>query len=107
MSNAQDLVRWAKILYEGSALEKPYLVDLIESGHRDPEKEKRYGLGVYIDEGDYGTVYGHGGWTPGYVSRLSYFADHKAAIAMQVNTDKVDERLKDDFFALAKVLFAE
>ena len=105
VSNAKDLVRWGKLLYEGDALDKPYLEDLLESGFRDPSKKGGYGLGVSIDESEFGKVYGHGGWTPGYLSRLAYFADHKTAIAVQVNSDDVDEGLRADFLKLAKVLF--
>ncbi len=35
----------------------------------------------------WGTVYGHGGWVPGYVSSLRHYADHGVAIAFQINTD--------------------
>jgi hypothetical protein len=45
-------------------------------------------LGVQIRESEWGTVYGHHGWFPGYLSAVAYFPDtHKVAIAVQFNTD--------------------
>ena len=32
--------------------------------------------------------YGHGGFYPGYNSRMIHFPDHRIAVAMQVNSDK-------------------
>jgi D-alanyl-D-alanine carboxypeptidase len=87
VNNPQDLVRWAKLLYEEKALDKPYLDELLNSGFRGESAERIYGLGVAIRKSEFGPAYGHGGWYPGYMTIMSYYADHKIAIAIQVNTD--------------------
>lgn len=85
-TNPQDLVRWAKVLYEGTAMKNLYLNDLLTSVPRDAAEKTRYGLGVTITETEFGITYGHNGWTPGYQSILAYFRENKVAIAMQVNS---------------------
>jgi len=87
VNNPQDLVRWAKLLYEEKALDKPYLDELLNSGFRGESAERTYGLGVSIRESEFGPAYGHGGWYPGYRTSMVYFADHKIAVAIQINTD--------------------
>jgi D-alanyl-D-alanine carboxypeptidase len=88
-SNSQDLARWAKALYEGRALPHPYLDELLgsvaEIESEDPTPA--YGLGVFIGEGELGRTYGHGGFFPGYNSRMLYYPEHGLAVAMQINTD--------------------
>jgi len=92
VSNSQDLARWAKTLYEGKALKKPYLDDLLRSTGAG-RNSRRYGLGVEIDNSDLGPIYGHDGWFPGYRTKMAYFPKHRIAVAMQINTDAdVDER---------------
>ncbi len=92
VSNPQDLARWAKTLYEGKALSKPYVDDLIGSV-APSRKAGRYGLGVEIEDSDLGPIYGHDGWFPGYRTKMAYFPNYQIAVAMQINTDDdVDER---------------
>jgi len=86
-SNPQDLVRWAKVLYEGKALKKPYLSELLDGMPCGRSGKRRYGLGVFIQETPLGTTYGHDGSFPGYNTELIYFPAHKVAISVQVNTD--------------------
>jgi D-alanyl-D-alanine carboxypeptidase len=88
-NNPQDLVRWAKTLYEGKAMKGEYLDDLFNSvAQTGPERSERsYGLGVGISETDFGTAYGHSGFFPGYTSAMRYFPDHGFAVAMQINSD--------------------
>ncbi len=90
ITNSVDLARWAKLLYEGSAMAGPYLEALLEGVDRD--EEGQYGLGVYIDQTPLGTRYGHGGWMFGYVSRMSYYPDYRIAAAMQINADSATNR---------------
>ena len=107
-TNPQDLVRWAKALYEGKALESPYLDELLDGVPRDPNNEAggRYGLGVFINESDLGVTYGHGGWFPGYRTQVAYFPEHKVAVAVQINTDAdpVRRKLGDYLISLARVV---
>jgi len=89
VSNPRDLVKWAKALFEGHAMEGNYLGTLLQSvpiSSDDPDT--RYGIAVGIHEnGPLGSTYGHGGWIPGYCSSLRYYPDCGVAIAFQINTD--------------------
>lgn len=89
VSTSRDLAKWGAALFQGRAMDAPYLADLLAAvpiNPRDPEVE--YGLGVAIHQGGtYGAVYGHGGWIPGYSSSLRYYAEYDVSIAFQINTD--------------------
>lgn len=84
-STSLDLARWAKRLYEGRALAKPYLEELVDCP-ATPESAC-YGLGVRVRRGPWGPTYGHSGWFPGYLTQMAYFPDHRLAVALQINTD--------------------
>jgi D-alanyl-D-alanine carboxypeptidase len=95
VSNPQDLVRWARALYEGRALGKPNLDELLAADRKDKNKPKKYGLGVSITQNDLGTSYGHGGWSVGYLSHMVYYPAQRVAVAVQVSTDVRDDMLRD------------
>lgn len=86
-STAQDLARWAKMLYEGKAFSADLLPQVLD-GVPAPMlgRETKYGLGVIIRKTAAGTSYGHSGFFPGYMTDMLYFPEHKVAIAVQVNT---------------------
>jgi D-alanyl-D-alanine carboxypeptidase len=86
-STAQDLARWAKMIYEGKAF-SPDLLPQVLNGVPAPMigREARYGLGVIIRQTPAGTSYGHSGFFPGYMTDVMYFPDQKVAVAVQVNT---------------------
>lgn len=91
-STAEDLARWAKLLYEGKAFRKKETLDAMltgvdSTGGRGGGKGTQYGLGVQIRDSEWGRTYGHGGWFPGYLSEVEYFPKHRVAIAVQFNTD--------------------
>lgn len=86
-STAQDLARWAKMIYEGRA----YSLDLLPQaldGVPAPMLggETKYGLGVIIRKTSVGLAYGHSGFFPGYMTDMMYFPEQKIAVAVQVNT---------------------
>ncbi|MBD3293001.1 MAG: serine hydrolase [Armatimonadia bacterium] len=89
VSNSQDLVVWAKALFEGKAMDGPYTEALLNAVPIDSNApDIQYGLGVGIHRtGPAGPTYGHGGWIPGYTSSLRYYPDHRIAVAFQINTD--------------------
>jgi D-alanyl-D-alanine carboxypeptidase len=89
VSNARDLVVWARALFEGKAMNHDYLDELLRSVPINPQMpERRYGAGVAIYESDEdGPIYGHAGWVPGYVSFVRYVDNRKFAVAFQTNTD--------------------
>src|SRR6185503_3200558 len=86
-STAEDLARWAKMIYEGKAF-SPDLLPQVLDGVPAPMLggETRYGLGVIIRKTPLGTTYGHSGFFPGYITDMMYFPDYKVAVAVQVNT---------------------
>jgi D-alanyl-D-alanine carboxypeptidase len=102
-TNPGDLVRWAKALYEGKAMPKPYRDDLLKSVPCDKSGKTRYGAGVVIQESGLGKIYGHDGWFPGYRTILVYLPARKVAIAMQTNTD-VNQNMGKYLLALAKIV---
>ena len=91
ISNSQDLVIWAKALFDGEAIDGDYLEILLKSVRVSrATPDVRYGLGIGIyRNGKFGLTYGHGGWIPGYCSSLRYYADHGVAVAFQINTDRI------------------
>jgi D-alanyl-D-alanine carboxypeptidase len=86
-STAQDLARWAKMIYEGKAFSGDLLPQVLD-GVSAPMlgRETKYGLGVIIRKTTAGTSYGHSGFFPGYMTDMMYFPEHKVALAVQVNT---------------------
>lgn len=86
-STAQDLARWAKMIYEGKAF-SPDLLPQVLDGVSAPMlgRETKYGLGVIIRKTALGTSYGHSGFFPGYMTDMMYFPEQKIALAVQVNT---------------------
>ena len=87
LSNPQDLVRWAQLLYEEDALEGAYLEDLLASGYRGENRSEEFGLGVYVHSTTAGEAYGHYSTVPGYETSLIYFPKYKVGVCIQVNRD--------------------
>ncbi len=87
VSNAEDLARWAKAMYEGKAFDPTLLPQMLD-GVAAPMlgRETKYGLGVIIRPTRAGLTYGHSGFFPGYMTDMMYFPEHKIAIAVQVNS---------------------
>ena len=110
VSNPKDLVRWAKMLYEGKAMSSPYLGQLLDSvaqpkqGHDASGRAYGYGLGVNISRTEFGTTFDHSGFFPGYNSQLAYFPEYSIAIAMQINTDS--SSIGNHFNEIAKIIIA-
>jgi len=87
VSNAEDLARWAKAMYEGKAFDATLLPQMLD-GVAAPMlgKKTKYGLGVIIRPTRAGLTYGHSGFFPGYMTDMMYFPEHKIAVAVQVNS---------------------
>jgi len=90
-STAEDLARWAKLLYEGKVLKSETLAQMLDgvaaNEGRGSGVGNTYGLAVQIRPSEFGVSYGHGGWFPGYLSEMEYFPQHRIAVAVQFNTD--------------------
>ena len=94
VNNPRAMVRWAKLLYEGEAIEGDDLPQLLEVGF-PPDSTKPhlgYGLAVSVAESEHGLTYGHGGFWPGYNSLLAYYPDHGVAVSIQINSDESQMR---------------
>ncbi|MBA3910942.1 MAG: hypothetical protein C0524_13975 [Rhodobacter sp.] len=88
-STSRDLALWGHLLFGGKAMAAPYLdrlLDPVPVAPDDPGVLYGSGVAIYTDT-PRGPVYGHGGWIPGYVSSLRYYADHGVTVAFQINTD--------------------
>jgi D-alanyl-D-alanine carboxypeptidase len=83
---AVDLVKWAKLLYEGKVIDASLMDDLLDGVPAKLGPDTRYGLGVIIRPTPLGITYGHSGFMPGYQTDMMYFPGLKTAIAVQVNS---------------------
>jgi D-alanyl-D-alanine carboxypeptidase len=109
-STAEDLARWAKFLYEGKVLKKPYLDQMLAAVEAKTGRGDKYGLGVQVRQSDWGISYGHGGWFPGYLSEMEYFPQYRIAIAIQFNTDagrKLKKGLRAYIADVARIVMGE
>jgi len=88
-TNSEDLARWAKLMYEGEAIPRDLLPQMLDGVAVAPGRDVKYGLGVMIRPTRLGVSYGHSGFFPGYLTDLMYFPEHKISVAVQVNTSVV------------------
>lgn len=84
-----DLVRWAKLLYEGGVFAKRetarMMIDAAVPARLGPQA--KYGLGVIVrPQTPGGDVWGHSGFFPGYLTEMIYLPERRIAVAVQVNT---------------------
>lgn len=88
VTNAGDLARYAKELYEGRVIKGEFSKQLLAVKPRSkdqPYAYPGYGLGQGAKMTDYGLAYGHNGWIPGYTSFMAYFPDYGISVAAQFN----------------------
>jgi D-alanyl-D-alanine carboxypeptidase len=85
-STTEDLARWAKALYEGSAFDQSMLPIMLDGVPARLGPDTEYGLGVIIRPTPLGDSWGHSGFFPGYLTEMAYFPDHRIAVAVQVNS---------------------
>jgi D-alanyl-D-alanine carboxypeptidase len=89
ISTSRDLAVWAKLLYEGHAMQTEYLSEILKSIPTSNDgSETRYGAGVVIKKCSFGQKWGHLGLIPGYISSMQYYPEYRMAIAFQVNSDE-------------------
>ncbi len=101
-SSAEDLSRWAAMLYSGEVLTQKSLDEMFNS--TTTGDGANYGLGVMITNGNWGKAYGHDGEFPGYLAEMRYYPKFHLAIAVMVNSDETPE--VDHFMATAADEFA-
>jgi D-alanyl-D-alanine carboxypeptidase len=108
-TTSDDLVKWAKLLYEGRVIPESLMDDLLHGVPARLGPETRYGLGVIIRPTALGMTYGHSGFMPGYQTDLMYFPEMKLAIAVQVNSSaprSTGRPLRDFITEFARVVAA-
>ena len=108
-TTSDDLVKWAKLLYEGRVIPESLMDDLLHGVPARLGPETRYGLGVIIRPTAFGTTYGHSGFMPGYQTDVMYFPEMKLAIAVQVNSSaprSTGRPLRDFITEFARVVAA-
>ncbi|MGF1615309.1 MAG: serine hydrolase domain-containing protein [Gammaproteobacteria bacterium] len=88
-STSRDLALWGRAFLSGRLVDEATYQQMLNGvAASDSDVISLYGLGIAIrSTSDWGPVYGHRGWIPGYVSSLQYYPDHDVAIAFQTNTD--------------------
>jgi D-alanyl-D-alanine carboxypeptidase len=84
-STADDLARWAKLLYEGKAFSPGMLPIMLDAVPARLGPNTFYGLGVIVRQTPNGVVWGHSGFFPGYATEMVYIPSTKVAAAVQVN----------------------
>jgi D-alanyl-D-alanine carboxypeptidase len=110
VSNALDLAKWAKAMFEGKAYSASLLPQVLAGQKASTGPNEKYGLGVQLRPTEWGESYGHSGWFPGYLSDMAYFPHKGFAVAVQFNTDhgaKIRKRTYAVVLELAKVVDAE
>jgi D-alanyl-D-alanine carboxypeptidase len=88
-STAEELSRWAAMLYDGEILKRKSLDEMFSS--TTTGDGANYGLGVMITNTNWGKAYGHDGEFPGYLSEMRYYPKFHLAIAVMVNADENPE----------------
>ncbi len=90
-SSSLDLVRWSNALFTTDVAGVDYTkLVLKNAATRLTNREvpyNGYGLGVEIEDTDFGRVFLHSGWTISYMSEVSFFSETEVSIAFMVNTD--------------------
>ena len=102
ISTSADLAVWAKRLYEGKFLSKTSLKKMltpVSMKTGKPDKEG-YGLGVFVWSSDFGAVYGHSGFVPGYNSVMAYVPKYGFSVGLQINSDTAKKTLKKSVFQM-------
>ena len=85
------MVRWSNALFTTDVAEVYYTEQVMENAATRLTNSEvpynGYGLGVEIEDTEFGRVFLHSGWTISYMSEVSFFSDSRISIAFMVNTD--------------------
>lgn len=88
IATPRDLARWTHLLWGSDAILKENTREMmVDSVPAKTGRQQRYGLGVQIRPTSHGITWGHGGYFPGSMSEMAYFAEHGFALAIMVNSD--------------------
>ncbi len=90
VSTVPDLLRFGDALFRGRLLEDDTLQQMVADGPFHP-RFTNYGLGVEILRPDYRTtIWGHGGFVPGFKSALWYVPSRDAVIVVLTNDTRAN-----------------
>ena len=85
VSTAADLLTFGHALFRGRLVQEPTLRAMVTEGPYHP-RFSNYGLGLEIMRPDYRTtIWGHGGFLPGFKSALWYVSSRDAVIVVLAN----------------------
>jgi D-alanyl-D-alanine carboxypeptidase len=88
ISAPRDLATWCHALYATDNVLKQNTREMMfDSVPATTGREQRYGLGVQIRPTSHGMTFGHGGWFPGAMSEMLWYAEHDITLAIMVNSD--------------------
>jgi CubicO group peptidase (beta-lactamase class C family) len=104
VSNATDLLKWARMLYgeESLVIEPDFQKQMLTFDSMRP-----YGLGVFQFDTPIGKSIGHGGDTAGYLSLMEYLPEQELSIVILVNADAPHINLSQLRNSLLTVLFPD
>jgi D-alanyl-D-alanine carboxypeptidase len=90
VSTAADLATFGAALFRGRLLTPASLRQMVAEGPHHP-RNANYGLGMEILRPDYRmTVWGHGGFTPGFRSALWYVPRHDLIVVVLANDSRAN-----------------
>ena len=106
-STADDLSRWAWLLYQGRAFDPSLLPVMLTGVPSRLGANVQYGLGVMMHPSPHGDAVGHSGFFPGYATEVRFYPPLKLAVAIQANvTDPYPRRLVGFLHEVAKTVQA-
>ena len=85
VSTTHDLALLAKKIYEGEMF-NPALLEEYTNSVPAGRLGGEWGLGVHITKTPEGTVYGHSGFMPGYITNMRYYVKDRYSVCYQINT---------------------
>ena len=86
-STADDLARWARLLYGGDVIKEPVKTQFLTAvPARGLGGGAGYGLGVIVVPTDLGPSHGHSGFFPGYLTEVRYYPEYGFAVSILFNT---------------------
>lgn len=108
ISNAEDLLKWNKMLYSGELFSKESM-KLLTTKHPVAVRNHpffgitEYGYGITVDTKDGILQYGQTGFTPGFASMSFYYPDKDVSLVILSNVVWNDDDLSEAFYYHMKI----
>jgi D-alanyl-D-alanine carboxypeptidase len=93
-STTGDLARWAKAYYTAECFSAESLTQIttVNPNGKNIGDGLSYGMGSFIYETEYGRLWGHTGFVPGFVSIFGFLPEKSIALALQFKCDYASGR---------------